>query len=635
MDFPSPSRVASRYAVGREAGIFEAPPLVLKAVQDWCLGTYASNVLAQISARLDRKPDESEKRIHKMKGLLESGGLERLVSKLKAEQTVRIPAGPGRDIGLKRVDPEETYPEDHLWIVQTRPGGRFQFPRRPRTNSWGDYDEYAYYEEFLGSAREDADVLARVRRLLEKGLGEVWRKPGNPRFHLQDTRLVELSLMKRECLKYTSRVKAYKTKAATKLPVDLRGWKYIQGIPMNDVGKALAKRDFTEFTLSLFFKAHQSRGGQWSPGNMSMEVDVWYPQPHSLPSLQNGFSSVARICRHEAQHLGQDALRIVKGLWEDAGLPPKELREPGKNPSGISTNSWSRRRIEHPRRDIEFQTRLADEVHKFLRRYKDVPLANRRKFLKNWINTTDFFVANKKNRPKWEKAVSEFYAALDKEGIVFPSAAKSYRVDKSKVPRRDKKSEQESAEEYGFYEYMELDLIPIGDIVSEKAFDENRLKKMRRAIADNKPLSPIEVFERNGKFEIHDGFHRYNASVEAGFPYIPVLKVVTVEAPEKYRGPEPQKQELKPGAWVRLKNPPSYLSSAWAQVGELLGHQSKTHYVTKDRIKRYRYSLVGMKGGKGAFIGDWNDNDWEIGGRPPRDEAEKIQQESKRWGFID
>tara|TARA_Y100000310_G_scaffold336517_2_gene421298 strand:- start:327 stop:455 length:129 start_codon:yes stop_codon:yes gene_type:complete len=42
-----------------------------------------------------------------------------------------------------------------------------------------------------------------------------------------------------------------------------------------------------------------------------------------------------------------------------------------------------------------------------------------------------------------------------------------------------------------------------------------------------------------------------------------------------------------------------------------------------------------MKGGKGAFIGDWNDNDWEIGGRPPRDEAEKIQQESKRWGFID
>ena len=69
MTKPNPSRVAHRHEAFRRvarrhtAGLFDAPPRVLKAVEDWAQGVYAGHVLALIENLLDTPPDDTEKRL--------------------------------------------------------------------------------------------------------------------------------------------------------------------------------------------------------------------------------------------------------------------------------------------------------------------------------------------------------------------------------------------------------------------------------------------------------------------------------------------------------------------------------------------------------------------------------------------
>ena len=65
-------------------------------------------------------------------------------------------------------------------------------------------------------------------------------------------------------------------------------------------------------------------------------------------------------------------------------------------------------------------------------------------------------------------------------------------------------------------------------------FDEKRMREIFRAFTSDAPLPPIEVYpraERQYRYRLHNGLHRFYASAAAGYPCIPV---VVVEPPFEF-----------------------------------------------------------------------------------------------------
>ena len=59
-------------------------------------------------------------------------------------------------------------------------------------------------------------------------------------------------------------------------------------------------------------------------------------------------------------------------------------------------------------------------------------------------------------------------------------------------------------------------------------FDEGRMLDILKGIATSHPLPPIELVETRGErlpYRVHDGLHRYYASIAVGFRQVPVRVV--------------------------------------------------------------------------------------------------------------
>jgi len=212
-------RVATRYLMG---GLFEAPPAMVEAVGLWMRSVYAGHILGQadylITAMTKRKQlaleqyrdakKKSEKAVYRLPDL-------------KPGQTIRLPL---EGSGL-------------MFAVRVRP--------KPRGNSWED-DEWL---EFLGSDRYEMAVSRKGQKLQwNRGSYDLGMMRGFLRKRtdrnlemlkervqaIQDgvsseheVSLVEAHLLRKACLKYTSKAKVYKSKAKREFPLDLSGWKYV------------------------------------------------------------------------------------------------------------------------------------------------------------------------------------------------------------------------------------------------------------------------------------------------------------------------------------------------------------------------------------------------------------------------
>jgi hypothetical protein len=105
----------------------------------------------------------------------------------------------------------------------------------------------------------------------------------------------------------------------------------------------------------LYFDPHQNRGGQWSIYNKKLEVDVMRTAPlRSVDNFKKGIAKINRTLEHELQHVGQDVLRQIKELREDAGLPSPKVRQKGVDPSG------------HPMEQAAITKKKKEEVRKNL-----------------------------------------------------------------------------------------------------------------------------------------------------------------------------------------------------------------------------------------------------------------------------
>ena len=205
---------------------------------------------------------------------------------------------------------------------------------------------------------------------------------------------------------------------------------------LNDMEGFLEAMGWSQIKVMLFFEKHKRRGGVWKAFDRELQVDVGMTNPSKKSTFLEEVESIRDTIRHELRHFAQDILKKAKGLSEDAGLPSPSMRSEGINPSGVPYGSHKRTQP-HALRDVEFQTRLGDEIRRFIRAVKNkVQPDDYRDFFRVWtaqeqnpgsemnrkyrVHSRRFFESLKKNQPeKWREAVKELFKETAKAGIDF------------------------------------------------------------------------------------------------------------------------------------------------------------------------------------------------------------------------
>lgn len=401
-------RVVARYARVVNAGLHKAPPAMLKAIQEWVASTYAGHVLAESERFLDSFSGKNF--AGQIKEMEEAK--ERLTSDLKslgdgevARYKVYLPNGKTSWVGVKGteyfrmphghivVDPRDRTEGDRLYLIGGGMG-RLTFPKAGPHQSVDADKAEKHVEQYLSSSI----------RLLNQASSD----RATPLLHHEKAQIVELNLLRRECLKYSGGGKKYLAKANKKFPVDLRGWDYVP--------------EGTKFTgwpdgvdVVLDFVGHTKSVGLWYPLRHQLIVDVVGGVTTSVRDFRENLEDILSTVRHESQHLGQTLLDDIKGLKGLTGRPSLKLRnvsEPGKPGSG---------RAPHALREEEFYTRISDEVDFFVARArKSVDPKTWKATFDDWVRKREFFKMLLEHEPqKWRKAVSEFLKGVNDRGFVF------------------------------------------------------------------------------------------------------------------------------------------------------------------------------------------------------------------------
>lgn len=172
-----------------------------------------------------------------------------------------------------------------------------------------------------------------------------------------------------------------------------------------------------------------------------------------------------KTLRHEIQHHKQFSEKYNQ---EISGIPSKKIRnnivDPhGRNLKNLKNNpenssKINSQRIDHELRDVEFYTRLSDEVAAFNFKLKNYPLELKKILAKSWVNikltqddydlvdfhfnknekmkqyflnmtsfsNSDWFkILSEKDFPRWKKAVKEFSKAVLNDEIKAEASFKS------------------------------------------------------------------------------------------------------------------------------------------------------------------------------------------------------------------
>ena len=298
----------------------------------------------------------------------------------------------------------------------------------------------------------------QIRRKLE-GANE-WQRD------FQEKRLVNLKLVEREAKKWGSAGASFSGQRDNTwlgyIDTDFNGWRYASEIHTR-TGKTpdeLAK-EMRKDRFFLTLKDNQQLDGMWIPSTThrgwAMEIRTNF-DPHDLKTWRSRTQELRKVIAHETGHLAQSYLDLFLNLGtpgEDmltSGLPGSDLAEPGYDPLGNRITLYGNPLAElsgrqtHALREVEFYTRLRDEVEDFVLMAKRIPKNAWREALRVWVaadersysdplrfrvpgepsrdvRNSDFFKTIKQNRRKWQKAVSLFVDEVGKR-ISIPSAAR-------------------------------------------------------------------------------------------------------------------------------------------------------------------------------------------------------------------
>lgn len=111
---------------------------------------------------------------------------------------------------------------------------------------------------------------------------------------------------------------------------------------------------------------------------------------YNIDELENIIEKLKNTTRHELQHFMQDAIKKIQNLKNQGGVPSAKIRDKKINIHGYPTKNLPEQKDEdramHELRDIEFYTRLSDEIIDFNKAKKHLPLALHNLFIRAWIN---------------------------------------------------------------------------------------------------------------------------------------------------------------------------------------------------------------------------------------------------------
>lgn len=403
-------RLANRYL--HKAGILKPPPRLWAAVEEAGLRLLAEAWLGfaeehlalkdQRTRELDKLERKYETRITGLASDIQSGISDNTLS-------IKYPEVGFSDRGVRWPKEPSEMKEGEIKVELDYRGNWKLMVRRPRKVLELIDDGMAQYELL--------DELVKYRRRMVDVFEELREAYVNPKSY---------AVLRDIALKYGAKEgnASKDTSRSVVIPVDLTGWAHA---PKNPV-------ELPPVRLTMVPETH-SADGEWVAEYK--QIRFYVGKDFKLPLLEgqlvNSFfgpadadvvmRSVRQVLMHETVHAAQTILQIVHGLALPAGLPKNKAREPGylDNPNAWGSGGWS---LAHPRRDIEFHTRLTDEVADFLREW---PLAvakaarkgtdlDRRTVFTNWLKESEFFSTNKSNKAKWRDAVGKFLAELERQG---------------------------------------------------------------------------------------------------------------------------------------------------------------------------------------------------------------------------
>lgn len=433
---PDDMRLAAAWGRTLVGGVFQAPPGIVSAIESWAIPLYAGFLLERIQPRLD-----AMRRDPSADALAE-------IARVKARFMVDVDAqtNPGDTliVSLPKVNPDGTVGTFNIgvrfWGRGLKGEPRYLLDYGDKKLIFRGRNTQTPY----GRDTIERDVVQGYRSLI-KQLEERASRRSESAAPSDDELLVETALLVAELRRHTDKAVSVKSVRSTDIPVDattLSGWRYADRLPdPATVADRLRDAGLSSFRMELNFQPRQTVGGQWNRTDRILEVDVPVYRgsvyPTSVAEFRAGLDKFRGTVRHEVQHVGQDVLKAVLGLREQGGLPPGDIRNLKYDPSGMRPGLPPRFRQEHAERDIEFNTRLQDEIDDFVAVAVRIPLDQRRFVVDVWtgvkrgpsgvggkvFTTREFFHALRVvQRPKWVRAVSEFIAGIEAAGVRIPPA---------------------------------------------------------------------------------------------------------------------------------------------------------------------------------------------------------------------
>ena len=217
----SPARVASLYLL-RTGGIFQGPPRLETAIRTWMHSLYAGHVLAITEARLAEARDEMgpvKKAIAEIKAV--EAKFEKDINALVGGEQVRwsIPKVRGARVYPQVLAVKNTNAPPDSTIKWTT-SSPYQVGVGERNVSYR-----------LSIPTDLGDTILKVYRIIRQARMDAYetlmRYKDMPTEAFPEKTLVDLSMLRKECLKYTTKAKSYSSKAERDFKVDLEGWRYL------------------------------------------------------------------------------------------------------------------------------------------------------------------------------------------------------------------------------------------------------------------------------------------------------------------------------------------------------------------------------------------------------------------------
>ena len=396
---------------------FEAPPALVRDVGAWVARVYSGHVLAQTERRLATSSGALVRRMldAELKRAAEAErDLERVVAKLRPNESWTYvvpqltPGGKVRRVGIRR----DSFPTEEEFKRDRKPG-------------WNAYQVNARYEVGEGSSKVDYQTgplllekaLTVLRGYFDRVVVQRIEAAGDlVRKERGDEDLVELNLLRAECLKHTSVPKQVAAAASRKFDYDATGWKYLT--------EAERKTPMVKkFTAILNFKPMVRSTGSWDEYAGELRIDARPLDPTTVEEFREGLRETLRTARHELQHVGQTILTFLR-------------KAPAAGERGEHTDPLQRNKVPHALRAEEFHTDLQDSLDTFFEKVRQVPMGERRWFLACWLGLKGkrpvggatswteahwFFRDLKEKLPqRYKDAVRIFMAELARQKFVIP-----------------------------------------------------------------------------------------------------------------------------------------------------------------------------------------------------------------------